>query len=158
MNVLDALAKDVMYAPEQDMWVRLESDGTARVGATHLVSLHGQFMMFTPRPVGTEVQRDRSMGVMETAKTAVAIHAPLTCRIIEANSSVVDNIHLAISDPYGAGWLFRIEALHPEGEVENLLDVAAYRAWVEPRLGEKLVSPVDEFKTDQFDIDPNRGY
>ncbi len=49
------------------------------------------------------------MGVMETGKTAVAIHAPLSCRIIEANSSAVDNIHLIITDPYGAGWLFRVE-------------------------------------------------
>ena len=39
MNVLDQLATDVLYAPEQDMWVRFEDDGTARVGATHLVSI-----------------------------------------------------------------------------------------------------------------------
>jgi glycine cleavage system H protein len=158
MNVLDALADDVLYAPEQDMWVRFEADGTVRVGATHLVSLHGQFMMFTPRPAGTEIQRDRSMGVMETAKTAVAIHAPLSCRVIEANASVVDNIHLAITDPYGAGWLFRVEPTDLESERETLMDAAAYRSWVEPRLGEKLVPPVDEFAADDFDIDPNRGY
>jgi glycine cleavage system H protein len=158
MNVLDALASDVLYAPEQDMWVRLEDDGTLRVGATHLVALHGQFMMFTPRPDGTEIQRDRSMGVMETAKTAVAIHAPLSCRVLEANSSVVDNIHLAITDPYGAGWLFKVAPTNFEAERETLMDAAAYRAWVEPRLADKLVPPVDEFTADDFDIDPNRGY
>ena len=38
------------------------------------------------------------------------------------------------------------------------MDVAAYREWVEPRLGDKLVPPIDEFSTDDFDIDPNRGY
>ena len=38
------------------------------------------------------------------------------------------------------------------------MDLAAYRAWVEPRLGEKLVPPIDEFSTDEFDIDPSRGY
>ena len=32
----------------------------------------------------------------------------------------------------------------------------AYRAWVEPRLGDKLVPPIDEFSTDEFDIDPSR--
>jgi glycine cleavage system H protein len=158
MNVLDGLAADVLYAPEQDMWVRLEADGTARVGATHLVAMHGQFMTFTPRPAGTDVQRDRSLGVMETAKTAVAIHAPLSCKVIESNSSAVDNIHLVITDPYGAGWLFRVEPANLEAERGMLMDLAAYRAWVEPRLGEKLVPPIDEFDTDDFDIDPNRGY
>lgn len=158
MNLLDGLASDVLYAPEQDMWVRLEADGTARVGATHLVAMHGQFMTFTPRPAGTVVARDRSLGVMETAKTAVAIHAPLSCKVIEANSSAVDNIHLVITDPYGAGWLFRVEPTHLEAECGALLDVAAYRAWVEPRLGDKLTPPIDEFSADDFDIDPNRGY
>jgi glycine cleavage system H protein len=158
MNVLDQLAPDVLYAPEQDMWVRFEADGTARVGATHLVALHGQFMMFTPRPDGTELQRDRSMGVMETAKTAVAIHAPLSCRILEANSSAVDNIHLVITDAYGAGWLFKVEPTNLETEKAGLLDADAYRAWIEPRLGEKLAPPIDEFTADDFDIDPNRGY
>ncbi|MGZ8982182.1 MAG: glycine cleavage system protein H [Burkholderiaceae bacterium] len=158
MNVLDGLSADVLYAPEQDMWVRLEADGTARVGATHLVAMHGQFMTFTPRPAGTEVQRDRSLGVMETAKTAVAIHAPLSCKVIEANSSAVDNIHLVITDPYGSGWLFKVEPTNLEAECGSLLQVAAYREWVEPRLGDKLAPPIDEFDTDDFDIDPNRGY
>ena len=158
MNVLDQLATDVLYAPEQDMWVRFEPDGTARVGATHLVALHGQFMTFTPRPAGTEVARDRSLGVMETAKTAVAIHAPLSCKVIEANSSAVDNIHLVITDPYGAGWLLKVEPTNLEPERAGLMDVAAYRAWVEPRLADKLTPPIDEFSTDDFDIDPNRGY
>jgi glycine cleavage system H protein len=148
----------VLYAPEQDMWVRLEADGTARVGATHLVALHGLFMTFTPRPAGTEVQRDRSLGVMETAKTAVAIHAPLSCKVIEANSSAVDNIHLVITDAYGAGWLFRVEPTNLDAERASLLDVAGYRAWVEPRLEGKLAPPIDEFTADDFDIDPNRGY
>jgi glycine cleavage system H protein len=159
VNVLDQLAPDVLYAPEQDMWVRFEADGTARVGATHLVASHGQFMLFTPRPPGTVVECDRSLGVMETAKTAVAIHAPLSCRVIEANSSAVDNIHLIISDPYGAGWLFRVEATALESERGRLLDAATYRAWVEPRLADRMKPPIDEFRGEEdFDIDPNRGY
>jgi len=158
INVLDRLAADVLYAPEQDMWVRLESDGTARVGATHLVASHGQFMLFTPRPVGTEVALDRSLGVMETAKTAVAVHAPLSCRIVEINASVVDNIHFVITDPYGAGWLLRVEPTALEAERGALMDAATYRAWVEPRLGEKLAAPIDEFGDDDLKIDPHQGY
>jgi glycine cleavage system H protein len=155
---LDALAPDVLYAPDQDMWVRLESDGSARLGVTHLVSAHGQFMLFMPRPPGTVVARDRSLGVMETAKTAVAIHAPLSCRIIEANEAAADNIHLIVADPYGTGWMFHVEPTDLDTERAGLLDAAAYRAWLEPRLHEKLAAPVDDFYTENFDIDPNRGY
>ncbi len=155
---LAQLATDVLYAPEQDMWVRFDADGRARVGATHLVSSHGQFMLFTPRPAGSTIDRDRSMGVMETAKTAVAIHAPLSCRIIESNSSAVANIHLIITDPYGAGWLFSVEPTALDTERATLMDVEAYREWLQPRLAEKLVPPIDDFYTENFDIDPNRGY
>jgi glycine cleavage system H protein len=98
------------------------------------------------------------MGVMETGKTAVAIHAPLSCRIIEANSSAIDNIHLIITDPYGAGWLFNIEPIALATERAMLMDVATYREWLQPRLAEKLVPPIDDFYTEDFDIDPNRGY
>ncbi len=155
---LDQLADDVLYAPEQDMWVRFGADGRARIGATHLVSSHGQFMLFTPRPAGSMIERDRSLGVMETGKTAVAIHAPLSCRIIESNASAVDNIHLIIADAYGSGWLFLVEPTALEAERAGLMDVTAYRAWLQPRLAEKLVPPIDDFYTEDFDIDPNRGY
>ena len=157
-RALDQLAADCLYAAEQDMWVRCESDGIARIGVTHLVSAHGQFMLFMPRPAGTVVERDRSLGVMETAKTAVAIHAPLSCRIIEANSAAADNIHLIVTDPYGAGWMFRVEPTAFDAERAGLLDAAAYREWLRPRLAQKLVPPVDDFHTEDFDIDPNRGY
>jgi len=84
-ELLDRLDRAVLYAPEQDMWVRFDADGLATVGATHLVAHHGQFMLFSPRPVGMRIARDRSLGVMETAKTAVAVHAPLSCEIVEVN-------------------------------------------------------------------------
>ena len=158
MDTLDQLATDSLYAPEQDMWVRLEANGLARIGLTHVASLHGQFMLFMPRPIDTLTARDRSLGVMETAKTAVAIHAPLSCRIVEANSAAIDNIHLIISDPYGAGWLFRIEPIALDAERSSLMDVATYREWLRPRLSQKLVAPIDDFHTEDFDIDPNRGY
>jgi glycine cleavage system H protein len=157
-NILDALDPDVLYAPEQDMWVRFEADGTVRVGATHLVAAHGQFVLFTPRPVGTEVARDRSLGVMETVKTAVAVHAPLSCRVLEVNTSAVDNIHFVITDPYGAGWLLKVAPTALDAERGMLLDCAAYRAWVEPRLGDKLAVPIEDFGAGDFRIDPHQGY
>jgi glycine cleavage system H protein len=155
---LDGLAADRLYAAEQDMWLSLREDGLVRIGVTHLVAGHGQFMLFVPRPAGLLVARDRSLGVMETAKTAVAIHAPLSCRIVEANSAAADNIHLVVADPYGAGWMFTVEPTELERERPLLMDAAAYREWLRPRLAERLIAPIDEFRTDDFDIDPNRGY
>jgi glycine cleavage system H protein len=157
---LALLSQSVLYAPEMDMWVREEADGHVTVGATHLVAAHGQFMLFTPRPHGTVVARDRSLGVMETAKTAVAMHAPLSGRIVEANPAVVDDVSLVERDPYGAGWLFRLAPTALDAERATLQDPAAYAAWLEPRLAEKQQArPIDndEFGDDLI-VDPHRGY
>jgi glycine cleavage system H protein len=157
-EMLARLAPGVLYAAEQDMWVLPEADGTLRVGATHLVAAHGQFMLFTPRPLGTEVVRDHSLGVMETAKTAVAIHAPVSGRIVETNAAAVDDVTLVERDPYGAGWLYRLQPTALEAERDALQDMASYATWLAPRLGEKMVKPIaDEFSED-LTIDPHRGY
>lgn len=131
---LDRLPADRLYAAEQDMWVRFEDDGTATLGTTHLMALHGQFMLFTPRPVGTQVAFDRSLGVMETAKSAVAIHAPLSCRVLAANPAVERDVALITRDPYGEGWLFRVQPTQPDAERDRLMDAAAYRAWLSTKM------------------------
>lgn len=132
------------------MWVRLEADGTATVGATHLVTLHGQFMFFSPRPVGTTVKLDRSLGVMETAKTAVAIHAPLTCTIVAANPAAAADAAVVTRDPYGSGWLFRVQPTALAEERAALLDADAYRVWLAPRL-DRFKPPVGDDADGNFD-------
>jgi glycine cleavage system H protein len=141
---IGTLPADRLYAPEQDMWVRPESDGTATIGATHIVAAHGQFMIFTPRPAGTVIARDRSMGVMETGKTAVAIHAPLSCRILETNAAAERSVEVVMRDPYGEGWLFRVELAAFEAERGSLMDALTYTYWLTPRLAEKTRPPVDD--------------
>ncbi|MCX8114629.1 MAG: glycine cleavage system protein H [Burkholderiaceae bacterium] len=131
---LDRIPADRLYAAEQDMWVRLEDDGTATLGTTHLMAMHGHFMLFTPRPVGTQVAFDRSLGVMETAKSAVAIHAPLSCRVLAANPAVERDVALITRDPYGEGWLFRVQPTQLDADRDRLIDAAAYRAWLSTRM------------------------
>jgi glycine cleavage system H protein len=155
-ELLEKLARDVLYAPEQDMWVRLQDEGMATVGATHLVAHHGQFMLFSPRPVGMKVARDRSLGVMETAKTAVAVHAPLSCEIVEVNPAVLADVTVIEREPYGAGWLFRVRPTQLAQERAGLLDAEAYAQWLAPRLAEKLAPPVDLAR--DLDVDPLRGW
>jgi glycine cleavage system H protein len=148
---LTQLPADLLYAPEEDMWVRMESDDLTTVGATHLVAAHGQFVFFAPRPAGTVVARERSLGVMETAKTAIAIHAPLSCSIVEANPAVEKDASLVVRDPYGAAWLFRIRPSALETERAALMDATAYRAWLAPRL-DRFKPPIDD------DVDDRSGF
>jgi glycine cleavage system H protein len=155
-ELLDRIDRTVLYAPEQDMWVRLEADGLATVGATHVVAHHGQFMLFSPRPVGMKIARDRSLGVMETAKTAVAVHAPLSCEIVEVTPAVLADVSVIEREPYAAGWMFRVRPTALEDERAGLLDADAYAQWLAPRLAEKLAPPIES--SGDLDIDPLRGW
>lgn len=153
-----AFPGDRLFAAEQDMWVLAEADNRVRVGATHWVAAHGQFMYFAPRPRGTRIDRDRSLGVMETAKTLVAIHAPIAGRIVEVNDAVVADVSLIERDPYGSGWLFVLEPTAFEADRALLLDAAAYARWLAPRALDKARQrPIDDFGDDLV-VDPHRGY
>jgi glycine cleavage system H protein len=155
-DLLQRLPADRLYAPEQDMWVIALADGTVKVGATHWVAGHGQFMLFTPRPVGALIARDRSLGVMETAKSAVAVHAPVSGRIVEVNRAVVDDVTRIERDPYGEGWLLRMDPTDWEEERLALLEAGPYADWLAPRLAARLAGPVED-KPD-LTIDPLRGW
>lgn len=145
---LALLPPDLLYAAEEDMWVRLEPGGLATVGTTHLVAAHGQFVFFAPRPAGSTIARERSLGVMETAKTAVAIHAPLSCRIVEANVAVERDATLITREPYGAAWLFRVEPTALDSERVLLMDADQYRAWLASRL-DRFKPPIDDDSEDR---------
>ena len=108
-----------------------------------------------PRPVGTRIVRDRSLGVMETAKTAVAVHAPLSCEIVEVNPAVLADVTLIEREPYAAGWMFRVRPTVAE-ERAGLLDAEAYASWLAPRLAEKMKPPIDH--SVDLDVDPLRGW
>jgi len=150
---LNALPSGLLYAAEQDMWVRLDADGTATTGATHLVAAHGQFMFFAPRPAGTRVARDRSLGVMETAKSAMAIHAPLSCEVLEANPAVAADATLITRAPYEQGWLFRLRPTALAEERAALLDAQAYRTWLASRL-DRFKPPIDDAQDAPPGFDP----
>lgn len=139
-QILAELPEDILYAPKEDLWVRHEGEEVV-VGANRFVVEHGQFMLFYPRPCEIPVMRGKSLGVMETAKTAVAIECPLSCVIVEANPAVQNNIDVVVQDPYGEGWLYRLRPIAWEEESPLLMNVGQYRDWLGRHSAERLRNP-----------------
>src|SRR5262245_51550778 len=97
----------LLYDPANDVWVRREGE-EAVIGATSYGAYFaGEILAFTPKRVGTEIDYDRSLGVVEVAKSLIAIHAPLSFRVTAINDAAVAKPELINADPYGAGWLIR---------------------------------------------------
>ena len=123
-----ALPEEYLYDLELDVWVRLEEDGTARMGMTDVAqTLCGKLVSvsFQKRP-GDRVKRGRTLAVIESAKWVGPFRAALSGEIVEVNDGAfrADQL-IANRDPYGAGWIVRMMPSALEDERDLLLDGGA---------------------------------
>jgi glycine cleavage system H lipoate-binding protein len=101
--------EDRWYLVEQDTWVARGVDGLATVGITSLgAHISGEFIEFIAKPVGTVVERDRSVGALEMSKVIRSARTPVAGIIVAVNAAVRERPALINSDPYGEGWLARL--------------------------------------------------
>ena len=120
---------DLRYHAEHD-WARIEGE-TATLGSTwYAQDALGEIVHYEPPETGSTVAKDESYGEVESVKAVSDLIAPLSGEVVEVNAALVDAPETINEDPYGAGWLIRIR-LTDTAEVDQLLDVAAYRRLVE---------------------------
>lgn len=107
-------------------WVKVEVDGSVTVGITdHAQDLMGDMVFIDLPDVGKEVTAGKDCAVVESVKAASDVYAPVTGEIVETNKAAADAPETVNKDPYGDGWLFRINPRH-ESELTALLDANAY--------------------------------
>jgi glycine cleavage system H protein len=127
-----ALPEEYLYDLELDVWVRVEDDGTARMGMTDVAqTLCGKLVSVTfQKRQGDHVRRGRTLAVIESAKWVGPFRSPLSGEVLEVNEDAFRSDQLiANRDPYGAGWLARLAPSGLDQERGSLLDgVAAFPA------------------------------
>jgi glycine cleavage system H protein len=119
---------DMLYCTRHDMWVRELDNGELLIGATSFgIFLAGEIIAFTAKPKGAEVDRGRGMGTVECRKTVLAVHAPVSFILLEGNDAAEERPKLLHIEPYGAGWMARVQPTRWDDEKAALVDVNAYR-------------------------------
>ena len=120
--------EDLKFA-ETHEWIRVNGDiGT--VGITdHAQAELTDIVFAEPPKVGAKFSAEDPSAVVESVKAASDIYAPVSGEIVEANAALADNPSLLNTDPYGAGWIFKIKIADPS-ELDSLQDAAAYRAQI----------------------------
>lgn len=122
---MSEIPSELLYR-ESHEWVRYDEDGTATVGITdHAQAQLGDMVFIEVPEPGMSYEQGDACAVVESVKAASDVYAPLTGEVIEPNSALEDSPELVNSDPYGDGWLFRMQLSDPS-EIEGLLDAAAY--------------------------------
>lgn len=108
-------------------WVATD-DGIATVGITGYAATALGDIVFVGLPSpGEAVTAGLACGEVESTKSVSDLTAPLSGDVMAVNEALADEPGLINSDPYGAGWVFRIRPSGPLGGLpEGLLDAAAY--------------------------------
>lgn len=120
------------YSKEHE-WLRIEGD-VAYVGITEFAQSElGDLVYVEINTIGEIVAKDDIFGTVEAVKTTSDLFMPVTGKVIEFNPAIDEkdgnDPTLINSDPYGKGWLVKIEIQNPS-EIEGLLDDTAYRSLI----------------------------
>jgi glycine cleavage system H protein len=115
---------DLRYS-ESHQWTRVE-DGVATVGITHYAQEQLGDIVYVelPQP-DDEATRGEPLGSVESVKAVADISSPVSGRVLEVNISLDEEPEQINQDPYGAGWLAKIDLSEP-AEVRSLMSAQEY--------------------------------
>jgi glycine cleavage system H protein len=100
-------------------------DGGARVGISDFAQAQLGDVIFLELPeVGATLKSGERFGVVESVKAASDLYSPVGGRVAEVNDALADAPERVNQDPYGGGWLLRLEDVDEAGA--KLLDEAEY--------------------------------
>ena len=120
------------YYTEEHEWLRVLEDGSALMGITDYAQKQLHEIVYVELPeVGREVERMDSLGAVESVKAVSDVYSPLSGTIIEVNENLLDSPELLNEDPYGEGWIVKIEPKDLEADLERLMSPEEYKRHIE---------------------------
>lgn len=116
---------ELKYTKDHE-WVRLEGS-IATIGITDFAQSElGDIVYVEVETLDESLGQDEVFGTVEAVKTVSDLFLPMTGKIIELNDALDQEPELVNSDPYGSGWMIKVE-VSDTAEYEQLLDADAYR-------------------------------
>lgn len=120
---MSAIPADLQYTKEHE-WVKSDDNQRFQVGITdYAQGALGDIVYVQLPKVGDAVTEGKVCGEVESTKSVSEIFSPLTGKVVEINEALNTSPETINSDPYGAGWMFVIEAQSPS---VALLSAAQY--------------------------------
>lgn len=106
---MSTIPTDLQYTAEHE-WVTTADPATVGITATAAEAL-GDIVYLELPEVGTQVTAGTVCGEIESTKSVSEIYSPVTGTVVEINQDAVDEPGLVNTDPYGRGWLLRVEVV-----------------------------------------------
>jgi glycine cleavage system H protein len=125
---MSELPGDLKYTKEHE-WLRQEEDGSVTIGVTdHAQSALGDLVYVELPEVGQDVECGGDMAVVESVKAASDVYAPIGGTVIQVNEDLADDPEKINADPYGDGWIVRLQ---PSGDAGDAMDPDAYQVFLD---------------------------
>jgi glycine cleavage system H protein len=123
------IPSDLKYTKSHE-WVRQAQNGAIEIGITdHAQSALGDLVFVEVPDVGRALSAGEACAVVESVKAASDVYSPLAGKVIANNGALADKPELLNEDPYGAGWLFRLETAGGAA-VSSLMSASAYETFL----------------------------
>ena len=120
---------DLKYTKSHE-WVRQGQNGAMEIGITdHAQSALGDLVFVEVPDVGRNLSAGEACAVVESVKAASDVYSPLAGKVIAHNAALAGKPELLNEDPYGAGWLFRLESSAAAGAA-GLMSASAYETFL----------------------------
>jgi glycine cleavage system H protein len=119
-----------LYYTNDHEWIKLEGN-TGIVGVTDFAQHQlGDIVFVDVATVGETIAESETFGTIEAVKTVSDMFMPVNAEVLEFNEALNDEPELINKDPYGAGWIVKINVTDPS-QVSALLNAEQYKALVE---------------------------
>ena len=116
---------ELKYSKDHE-WIRLEGE-TAYVGITDFAQHElGDIVFVDIDTVDETLEADETFGTIEAVKTSSELLMPVAGTVIEFNEALADAPEAVNNDPYGEGWIIKVQVSNPN-DLEGLLDAEAYK-------------------------------
>ena len=131
---------DALYDVDNRVWVRLLGSDTATVGMTSVHSaLAGRLNKINFKPVGSVLQKGKSVATIESVKYFGVVQTPLSGTLIETNPVLTEQPKLANDSPYDLGWFVKVEAPLLAEELKSLSDLTSARESLKSQISQLRV-------------------
>ena len=126
------------FYSKDDFWAKVDGN-VAVIGVSDLLQkAKGDVAFLETVEAGTDVKQGQEIGKIETIKATFGILSPVSGKVIEVNSELDASSYLINEDPYGAGWIYRIELADFSGDESELLPDEAYMSLMKEKIAEEM--------------------
>ena len=127
---MSSIPQDLKYSKDHE-WIRAEDNFIGICGITdHAQELLTDIVFVELPEPGTEVKKGEQVAVVESVKAVSDIFTPVSGRITAVNKKLEDSPDLINTDPYGEGWIYKIE-MSAKSDLDDLMDSEKYSEHVE---------------------------